>query len=210
MIDSLREVNAELIANLDAVSKTLSKMSLVYKSIIEQYNATNASNLANVFSSLETTFNKCIYPCNQLKESFRINFDDPLRYYIKELINFDEYMNKIMVKRVKYLDMKKKWKAKKTKYFEEKRIDTWKMNADCPYSREALIANKQIAFSVMFPNDTQELANALNEFGYFMNKSNEEYERLCHKNYLQFKNQFTEAPIINSNILTEVNYIKNR
>ena len=90
-------------------------MSLVYKSIIEQYSTTNASNLANTFSSLETTFNKCIYPCNQLKESFKINFDDPLRYYIKELVNFDEDMNKIMGKGAKYLEIKKNLKAKKEK-----------------------------------------------------------------------------------------------
>ena len=200
----MKGYNAELVEALNHVSTVVEKMSRSYSRIGQLYGATGGAGLFEVFSAMGEAFEKTTDTCKQLQGMVRENFDKFFRYYRKELDSTEDLLLEWTDCKTQYVKSYKRVYEKKEMLYTTKQIDKWELKEDCKYPLEALLKSKETAFGEMLPAESKELAKHKEIYGYYCNKVGEEYQRLCTKNDVEFREHLIKVAEMNSDLFERV------
>lgn len=175
----------------------------------QAYGTTGAPGIFEILNTMSETFNKLTNPCEELRKTLKPDFDIFFNYCTKEFIGVTNYLKDVLEKRIEFIVTQSKLNKKKEYHFERKIVNEWQLQKNLAYPKELLLTDKKLAFTYMFPAETENQNKLRNKLGYYANKSVEEYQRLCKKDIKRFKDRFNEAASKHSEILNKVflNYI---
>ena len=189
--------------SLKTISNIIDKIATTCSQMSQAYGLMGSFGILETLDAMGDSFKKLKEPCNYLEDSISTNFDRVFRYYNKEMVVINNLAKEITEKRNQYINYKTKLAKKKETQFNQKSIELWQIQNNCQYSKDQLLKDKGIAFSVMFPGETQEEARLNRISGYYLNKMNEEYHRLNEINTKDFMNQCIKFSSVNSDIFSK-------
>ena len=109
-------------------------------------------------------------------------FNTNIREYFRFIKNEFNSLNNLAIKvenyKDKYYKAAEKLKEDKEKLFKEKDISSWGLNENDLKHKNVFLNNKELAFSKMKPEETNNVLNLKNIYGVYLNSLIDEYERI--------------------------------
>ena len=202
--DSIKKYNSELINLLNTLSDTLAKLSRSYIRISEIYGETGAPELFDVMNELGKTFQKSRSTCTNFIKVINEDFDDYFNFYVQELDELINVLNSYKNTEEQFKRASKNLLEKKEYLHAQRKIESWGLRIDCPYTIEALYKDKNIAFAEMLPEETKEVIRQQKIYGYLCNELPKEYKRISKRNAHDFSAHFMDVSKDSRSILLKV------
>ena len=159
---------SEQMKSIAEIWKSLGKMSEEYndnQNTIDSFYALNK--LMNDWSDIEKKSASILNI--QIREHFRYIKNE--FYSLEQLVNKVEKNKNTFIKNYDYLIYKK------NNLFQSQNIPNWGLENNS-IDNISLLKNKDLAFSLMLPNETRNVVNDKNLYSFYLNNLTEEYERL--------------------------------
>lgn len=80
--------------------------------------------------------------------------------------------------------LKNKLMEKKNYLFDKRLTDQWEIGAECKHTVKSLLNHREAALLEMLPAETKEVERHKQIYGYFSNRLQEEFKRMCAKNFV--------------------------
>lgn len=111
---------------------------------------------------------------------FKEDFSNYLKYYIFENESILELTRNAKQMEEEYLQKENELALKKHKLFFIKDFDKWELSAEDrkTFSQAALMYNKKLSFPKMLPEETKAVERLFMRYGYFLNRTKDEVERV--------------------------------
>eukprot|EP00826_Nyctotherus_ovalis_P005513 TRINITY_DN11248_c0_g1_i8.p1 TRINITY_DN11248_c0_g1~~TRINITY_DN11248_c0_g1_i8.p1 ORF type:complete len:234 (+),score=47.65 TRINITY_DN11248_c0_g1_i8:88-789(+) len=175
---SIRKYNDELHTYLTKAAEVLRKLAESCLHVARIYGATEVPKLFEVINQLGESYAKSATACNKLTEMVKKRSNWITRDYTDDLEELKKLVGRYNELKESCLTTNKALTGRKEALFGQESTDGWEIRKDCPHSLEKLLKNKEIAFSVMLPRETERLQKLREFYGYFCNELPKEYRRI--------------------------------
>lgn len=142
------------------------------------YGATEVPKLFEVINQLGESYTKSAAACDKLGEMVRKRSNWITRDYTEDLEELKNLVGRYNEFKESCLTTTKTLNDRKEALFGQGSIDGWEIRKDCAHSLEKLLKNKELAFSVMLPRESERLQRLREFYGYFCNELPKEYRRI--------------------------------
>ena len=109
---------------------------------------------------------------------FNNNIREYFRFMKNEFHSLNSLANKVENYKDKYYKSLDKLKEDKEKLFKEQDINSWGLDENDLKHKNVFLKNKELAFSKMMPEETNNVLNMRNVYGAYLNSLIDEYERI--------------------------------
>jgi len=109
---------------------------------------------------------------------FNNNIREFFRFMKNEFHSLNNLANKVENYKDKYYKSLDKLKEDKEKLFKEQDINSWGLDENDLKHKNVFLKNKELAFSKMMPEETNNVLNMKNVYGAYLNSLIDEYERI--------------------------------
>jgi hypothetical protein len=134
-------------------------------------------------------------------ELVNINLREFFRYIKNEYKSLSEMLSLCETNKSYFNKYAKNLHTKKENLFKTGDVNKWDLNKKDSYDTIHLTQNKDYAFQVMLPKETLTLENLKQFYGFYLNSSISEYERLKEINAKRYQEKVTEFNTKLSNII---------
>lgn len=205
--DSIKKYNSELTASLNLVSDTLAKLSRSYIRISEIYGEIEAPELFDVMNELGKAFQRSRGSCSSFTSALAEQFDSYFHFYVKELEEVIGVMNNHRSAEEQCKKASRSLMEKKEYLHAQRKIESWGLRVECPYTLEALFKDRNVAFAEMLPAETKEVIRKQKIHGYLCNELPKEHKRISKRNANDFAIHFMDVSKYSTDVITKVIFL---
>jgi len=177
-LSNITKAYKNLINTMISVSDQMKNISEIWKSLgkmSEQYN--DNQNTIDSFYALNKLMSDWSDIEKKTSSIINIQIREHFRYIKNELNSLEKLVNKVEKNKNTFIKNYDYLLYKKNNLFQSQNIDNWELE-NKSIDNITLLKNKDLAFSLMLPNETKNIINDKNLYSFYLNNLIEEYERL--------------------------------
>lgn len=143
---------------------------------------------------------------SEKRQASLINLDirEYFRYIKNEFRSMKELVNKAEINKNSYYKADERLVWKKEDLFKRQEITKWELEPSELGNKLKLVQDKEYAFQKMLPKDTQHVFELKQFYGYYLNRTIEEYERIRDLNGIRHKDRLLAFSKTNTDIITDL------
>ena len=180
-------MNGKLIASINNVTSTIEEITSVHDQLSELYQNVKEIRMAEVHKTIRNLFTE-FSGINELKENIENCMIKPFEYKNHEMSALNNLLKEWYAAKMQGNLVKIKLKTKKKELIEKADSDTL----------------SKVEINAILSTDIKECHKYKEIYGYYTNKVQEEFERICHDDCITYVNKLKEFSRIQTEILVKV------
>lgn len=182
----------ELCSNMSIMSEQMKEISLLSLQLDEIINSDKAKKNVEIYQIFSALMNNWSNLSKKQSDMLEVDIREQLKFIQKECASLKTLIDKQEEKKLDYYKNLEKLTNKKEELFKKGDITKWGLSKEDLSDKEYLLKNKPYAMNKMLPKETIILYNHKRAFAFYVTKLIEEYDRICNRDEIKYKDNLID------------------